>query len=313
MKASFLMRRGFVKNRMDNRQTIKEGVSVFTPTYNRAYTLSVLYESLKKQTNREFEWIVVDDGSTDDTKELIKRFMQEGELDIKYYYQENSGKHAAHNLGVKKAQRELFTCVDSDDYLADEAIQRVLDLNYEIEDCIGMVFARGYSESLPITKWNREKMKATLYDAYKKYGLKGDTMLVFKTGIIKKVSFCVFDDEKFVPESYLYDQLDGFGQLLITNEILYICKYLPDGYTASMRKTICRSPRGYEAYIKQRMVIDKTIWSLYLDSIRYVAIKYVLKDKNLLTGSTHRFLMLLAYLPGWIFYKSNYSKYLEWD
>lgn len=296
---------------INNKKNTKSGVSVFTPSYNRAYTLPALYESLKKQTNKEFEWIVVDDGSTDGTEELIKEFIREGELNIKYYYQKNSGKHVAHNLGVQKAERELFTCVDSDDYLIDKAIQRIIDLSGETKDCIGIVFARGYSETYPITKWKGGEIRSTLYNAYKKYGLKGDTMLVYKTSIIKKVSFCVYDEEKFVPESYLYDQLDKFGRLYIANEILYICRYLPDGYTASMRKVICRSPRGYEAYIKQRIMIDKTILDCFLDCIRYISIKMVLKDKKILTESKYPFLTLLAYLPGWLFYKRNYSKYLE--
>ena len=166
---------------------LKKGVSIFTPTYNRAYILPVLYESLKRQTNKEFEWIIVDDGSTDETKELVSKFIQEGKVDIKYYYQKNSGKHIAHNLGVKKAGKTWFTCIDSDDYLVDFAVQQIIDLETEAKNCIGMVFARGYSNKVTLTKWKGKKRRSTLYDAYNKYGLKGDTMLVYRSNIIKKV------------------------------------------------------------------------------------------------------------------------------
>ena len=102
-------------------------ITIFTPTYNRANLLTRLYQSLKMQTCREFQWLIVDDGSTDDTKNIVEKFIQEDKIVIKYYYQKNSGKHVAHNLGVKMCNTELFCCVDSDDYLTNDAVQTVLE------------------------------------------------------------------------------------------------------------------------------------------------------------------------------------------
>ena len=98
-------------------------LTVCTPTYNRAHTLPRLYESLVRQTSQDFEWLVVDDGSTDNTRELVDGWVAEGRIRIRYVYKENGGKPSAHNLGVRMAAGELFFCVDSDDYLTDNAVE----------------------------------------------------------------------------------------------------------------------------------------------------------------------------------------------
>lgn len=287
-----------------------KGVSIFTPTYNRAYILPKLYESLKKQTCGEFEWIIVDDGSTDGTKQIIETYIKEEKITIRYYYQENSGKHIAHNLGVREARKMLFTCVDSDDYLTENAVQCILETEKEAKDCIGIVFARGYTEEKPITRWKNKVKRATLYDAYHKYGLRGDTMLIYRTDIIKNYYFPQFEREKFVPEAYLYDQLDSIGKLYIKGKIIYICNYLSDGYTVSMKKVICRNPNGYREYIKQRICIDKRWYYKLTDVIRYVSISFVLKEYKM-WSTINPVLLFFAYFPGWILYRIKYKKSLE--
>lgn len=104
----------------------KAKITVFTPVYNRADTLPRLYESLKRQTDQSFVWIIVNDGSTDESEKLVKTWVTEHKLDIKYFYQENAGKPTAHNQGVKETETELFVCVDSDDYLKDDGIEKIL-------------------------------------------------------------------------------------------------------------------------------------------------------------------------------------------
>lgn len=290
---------------------MENGVSIFTPTYNRAYILSKLYESLKRQTCREFEWIIVDDGSTDRTRQLVEEFIKERKITIRYYYQSNSGKHIAHNYGVSKAEKALFICVDSDDYLTADAVQCIMETEKLAQDCIGMVFARGYTETKSLTRWKNKVKKATLYDAYHRYSLKGDTALVYRTNIIKDYYFPQLEKEKFVPEAYLYDQLDLVGPLYITDRIIYICNYLPDGYTASMKKIICRNPQGYRVFLKQRIAIDKRFYYKLTDTIRYVSISFVLKRHWILKDAINPVFMLLAYLPGWMVYIIKYKKYLR--
>ena len=123
-------------------------LTVFTPTYNRAYTLGRLYESLCRQSNKNFEWLVVDDGSKDGTEELIKSWQSEEKISIRYIYQENGGKMRAHNRGVKSTETELFVCVDSDDYLVDDGIEKILSFwNRE--------YSKGYAKSNSVFEFFR--------------------------------------------------------------------------------------------------------------------------------------------------------------
>ena len=96
---------------------MKKRMTVFTPTYNRAYILPKLYDSLCQQTVKSFEWLIVDDGSVDNTQELVEKWIEEKKIEIRYFKQANGGKQRAHNLGVEKSKEEIFVCVDSDDYV----------------------------------------------------------------------------------------------------------------------------------------------------------------------------------------------------
>lgn len=285
----------------------KPMLTIFTPTYNRAHTLERLYQSLCAQSVKDFEWLLVDDGSTDSTRDLVLSWMEQKIFSIRYIYQENSGKSQAHNEGVAKAKGKLFTCVDSDDYLTEDAVEKILHWWEQNEGIVGIVCGRGYSSQNPITLWNGEVERAKLIDAYRKYSLRGDTMLVYDTKVIQRYSFPYFKGEKFVPESYLYDQLDDEGELFITNEVIYIGEYLEDGYTKSMAKVIAKNPKGYEAYILQRLTRDRLLKYKIQDTIRYVAIKLCLKDQRLLKDSVYPLLTILTYPIGYFLYARRYK------
>lgn len=109
-------------------------ITVFTPTYNRGYIIKQLYDSLILQSYKDFEWLVIDDGSTDDTEELFKSFIAEQKLNIHYLKIENGGKHRAINKGVILAQGKYFFIVDSDDYLHNNALERIYFYTKQIED-----------------------------------------------------------------------------------------------------------------------------------------------------------------------------------
>ena len=132
-------------------------LTIFTPTYNRAYTLPRLYKSLCQQTAQDFEWLVVDDGSTDETQMLFNTWLEEGKIPIRYITKENGGKPSAYNIAAKEAKGELFLCVDSDDYLVDNAVEKVLN-NWETTDeykeydgkpVIGQLYFKGYQNNTP--------------------------------------------------------------------------------------------------------------------------------------------------------------------
>lgn len=275
---------------------MERGITIFTPTYNRAYRLQKLYESLCDQSCDKFEWLVVDDGSTDSTKEMVNTWRKENKILIRYFWQENAGKAQAHNLGVELAEMQLFTCVDSDDYLLPNAVERIFEIWDKNPDKIGIICARIDVDHNPITYWNGSVKYCTLYDAYRKYDLRGDTMLIYQTELIKKYRFPRFEGEKFVTEAYLYDCLDREGNMYITNEALYVTEYLPDGYTLNSHKLIQENPYGFQAYIIQRLKLDKKWKYIIEDTWQYIAVKQIIKDKCLIKDSVYPVVTCLLFL-----------------
>ena len=231
-------------------------LSIVTPTYNRAYILTECYKSLLVQTCKDFEWIVVDDGSSDDTEGLIQSFIAEDKLDIKYVKQENGGKHVAHNTGAEYAQGELFLCLDSDDQLTENAVEFIKQycMVNRMEGVTGILAKRGsIAERRSICgSWQEGLRRATMFDLNNKYGFYGDTALFFKTEILKKEKFVKFEGERFIPETDLYCEIDRYGEMLLVDEVLYLTEYLPDGLTAKYHQLLQKNPLGTAyTYYKQ--------------------------------------------------------------
>ena len=224
-------------------------MTIFTPTYNRGYIIGKLYESLLVQTCKDFCWMVVDDGSTDDTRSVIEGFIAEGKLDITYLYQENGGKQRAHNTGVEACETELFFCVDSDDTLVPTAVEDVLDLwgrRGGDPNIAGIIAMRGRSETEPMGTWFPEGLETTtMWDLYYKLHHKGDTALIYRTDILREYPYDVAPGEKFIAETYVYHRIDQRYQLAVLPKIIWICEYLPDGYTAHVREVTRNNPIGY--------------------------------------------------------------------
>jgi glycosyltransferase involved in cell wall biosynthesis len=101
-------------------------LTVFTPTFNRAYCLEKCYKSLVNQTCYEFVWLIIDDGSTDQTKVLVEKWKKEEKVEINYIWQENQGMHGAHNTAYEQIDTELNVCIDSDDYMPEDAVEKII-------------------------------------------------------------------------------------------------------------------------------------------------------------------------------------------
>ena len=284
-------------------------LTIFTPTYNRANTLEILYLSLCRQTNKDFYWLIIDDGSTDNTEQLIKQWIEDNKIIIHYHKQENRGKSMAHNKGVELSDSELFVCVDSDDYLTDDAVEIISKVWKKSEKNDVGILAFKRTENKAITKLSStpKNIHTTLKNAYDNLGLTGDTMLVFKTEVIKKYSFPDIKGEKFVPEAYLYDLIDQDGKLILIQKPLYVCEYRQDGYTDNMAKLLKNNPKGYIAYINQRLRFDKTIKEKFLDSIRYIGIAMVLDNYSIIGNAVYPLITLAAYPLGILFYLKRYK------
>lgn len=228
-------------------------ITVFTPTYNRVEKLKNLYESLKNQTINDFEWLIIDDGSTDNTLEYLKSIKKEGKIKINFETQKNSGKHVSFNKGVELAKGNIFICVDSDDILIKNALEKITyyEKKYQEKKIAGFVFLKGYSSNKAVT--NRYKEKEFIED-YNEYiinkGFKGDKCEVFYTEVLKKYSFPKLGTEKFLAEGFLWSEIGKKYKYVFIDEIIYICEYLEDGLSKSGRTLRIKNPYGgmYHAY-----------------------------------------------------------------
>lgn len=224
-------------------------ITVFTPAYNRGYIINRLYESLCRQTYKDFEWLIVDDGSTDDTGTLIGKFIAEQKIPIRYIRQENGGKHRAINRGVREALGELFFIVDSDDYLADNALERVAyhygnvkaDSSFcgvsGVCACVGSGEKIGGEESWKI-------LDCTCLEFRYKHKVKGDMAEVFRTSVMREFPFPEIPGERFCTESLVWNRMAQKYKMRYFYEKIYICEYLPDGLTAGSVRSRRNSPEA---------------------------------------------------------------------
>lgn len=231
-------------------------LSIITPTFNRAYILEKLYKSLCNQTVLDFEWVIVDDGSTDDTQSVIEMWKRNYEFDIHYVFQENGGKHRAVNNGVKFASYEYVYIVDSDDYLLDFAVERIYSWIESIEGLInyaGVSGLRGYNLDQVIGQFPEkvDYIDSTNMER-RKYKLSGDKAEVYKKMLLEKYPFPEFDGEKFLPENAVWNKisLEGY-KLRWFGEIIHICNYLDDGLTKKNGdETVLANFKGY-SYVEK--------------------------------------------------------------
>lgn len=237
-----------------------ERITIFTPTYNRGYIIENLYKSLKKQTFNDFEWVVVDDGSTDNTKDLFEKIFKDNERNFNLIYEQtnNGGKHRAINRGLQLASGELFFIVDSDDYLTDDALELIDSMEKSIPESekrtlfAGVCALRGYSPYEIIgTTFEGDILDITTLERIK-YGIDGDKAEVFYTDILKRYPFPEFEGEKFLTECVVWDRIasDGF-KLRFFNKICYITEYLEDGLSAKYNQIMDTNPKGKGLYLYQ--------------------------------------------------------------
>lgn len=275
-------------------------ITVFTPTYNRGYLLDKLYESLLKQTNTDFEWLIIDDGSNDNTSNIINKFIDDDKIRIRYFYQENGGKHRAINKGLDIAEGELFFIVDSDDTLIPTAIELVLEKYKSVENCpefAGISFNRGYSEKEIIGKtFSSEFMDCTNLERGKN-NILGDKSEIYRTEILRNIKFPEIEGENFMSEIVLWNEVARQGyKLRWYNEIIYICNYLEDGLTVNRDSIYLNNPIAHKMMVNELLQIDFPIkskintiynyYKLWRDKKSFVEIsKDININKFILVGS----------------------------
>ena len=249
-------------------------ITVFTPAYNRGYIIENLYRSLQRQSFLDFEWLVIDDGSSDDTQTRFDQFLSEENLfSIRYIKTENGGKHRAINRGVQEAKGELFFIVDSDDYITDDSLEWIDKVEKSIPPEEKQFFAgvcglKGHDSGNFIgTTFQGEYLDITTLER-ENHNITGDKAEVFYTNILRKYPFPAFEGEKFITECVVWDRIaaDGY-KLRFYNRLAMICNYLEDGLSAGVEKLQFSNPRGYGLFLYQRVKYKKLVglevWNSY--------------------------------------------------
>lgn len=281
-------------------------LTVFTPTYNRAYILPQLYESLCEQDCKDFFWLIIDDGSTDETASIVEGWMAEGKLEIDYHKQPNGGKMRAHNRGVAICQTEIFVCIDSDDKLASPSVIRDT-LNYWDEnsalldkpEVCGMISYRKSRNGKGF--FPDATTLCTLGGLYEK-GFVGDTTLFYKTAFIRERPFPEIEGEKFITEAVVYDRIDLEYKYLVHPYYSQVCTYLPDGYTQNGWTYLLRNPKGYRMYYNQLVEIGKG--SKIYNMKMYIACSLLIADGQTFRLCSSKALMAVVFPLGyWMYLK----------
>ena len=272
-------------------------ITVFTPTYNRAYCLHQVYESLIRQSNQNFCWLIVDDGSNDNTKELVRCWNKDGKIEIIYIFQKNQGMHGAHNTAYANIETKLNICIDSDDFLPNDAIALILEKWEAVkeDDSIAGIVGLDADKNRNIigTAIPKELKRCTLSGLYQNHGVKGDKKLVYRTDIVKKYPpYPIFKGERFVPLDYLYLLIDQDYHLAPLNEVLIIVDYQLDGSTLNIFKQYRKNPRGFAFSRISRIQYGHTFKERFKNCIHLVSSLFLLKDISLVYNINKALLLL---------------------
>ena len=287
-------------------------VTVLTPTFNRGGRLQSLWNSLQKQTVKDFEWLVVDDGSTDGTKDLITQFQEKSDFPIRYIYKSNGGKHTALNVGIQTICSELIFIVDSDDCVTDDAVESILKIHkkYRSQNNIcGYAFLRAFPDG---------KVNGKKFDVDEKIGSYIDVRVngddtgadkaeVFKTHCLKEFPFPEYPNEKFLGEDLVWVRMARKYEMVHINKAIYIGNYLEDGLTNNRRKHNIASPIGCMHRAEEFMESDlKTRYRIkgglqYIVYGRFAGVKIC----DLIRKSRHKVLATVC-IPGGLFLYSRW-------
>src|SRR5690606_13492007 len=294
-------------------------ITVFTPTYNRAHTLPNLYKSLLEQTVMDFEWLIVDDGSTDGTMELVQAWISEGAIPIRYIRQENGGMLTAHNKAYDNINTELNVCIDSDDSMTPNSIEVILRYykehlihNKSIAGIIGLnINPRGYvvgkkfSVSPILGKWDE------IVRGHKKIG---DKKHVYKTSIINEYArYPVFPSERYPAAGMLYLRIAQQYSVLCINEPLCVVEYLPDGNTRNKIRQYYKNPNAFAAFRLEKMALPITKREKFICAAHYVSSRLIAKKPIIETATPEKLIILLSIPMGiFLYIYIIYKNRKEW-
>jgi glycosyltransferase involved in cell wall biosynthesis len=296
---------------------MKKTLTIFTPTFNRAFCLDNLYQSLMHQTNQDFLWLIIDDGSTDNSKQLINSWQVENKIEIQYIYQQNQGMHGAHNTAYQNISTELNTCIDSDDFMPKTAVDAILtcwktNKNQHIAGIVGLDI--NTKNELIGTQFESNLTETTLSGFYERGG-KGDKKVVYRTDIVNKYpEYPIFEGEKYVSLAYKYLLIDQDYKLLILNKPLVIVEYLAEGSSLNMINQYVKNPKGFAFIRKINMQYKNNYSRKFIECIHYVSSSIMTNNYKFINESPLKIATIFAIPFGIIlffyiqFKTRNYAK-----
>lgn len=273
-------------------------LTIFTPAYNRAHTLPRTYQSMLGQSNKNFIWLIVDDGSSDRTAELVNEWQaQDNGFEIRYIYKENGGMHTAHNTAYKNIDTVLNVCIDSDDCLAEEAVQKIHDFweKHKDENYAGIIGLDADMDGKIIGKAFPDDLEETTLTGYYAAGGAGDKKLVYRTDVVKKYPpYPVFEGERYVGLNYLYLLIDQDYKLAVMNDVLCNVEYQPDGSSNNMFKQYLKNPQGFAFLRKVYMQHPTSKKRLFTDCVHYVSSSLIAHNRRFVKESPRKALTIFA-------------------
>lgn len=294
------------------------GITVFTPAYNRADLLPRLYESLKRQTSKNFMWLVVDDGSTDNTRELVDGWIKStDDFEIQYVYKENGGLHTAYNTAIEHLKTELSVCVDSDDYMPDYAIEEITDFwdKNGSDEYAGIVAPDSFENGDIIGDLLPDQKTVNLIDLLiGKYNIdNGDRKNVIRSDLYKKVApMTVYEGEKNFNPHYMHLQISQEYDFLVFNKSLCVVEYQTDGMTNNMIRQYYTSPNSFAQIRRLYLTFKEAPFKFKMrNSIHYVSSCILSKQKHIIKNTPLKGYAIIAYPFGValsIYIKYKYKK-----
>lgn len=288
-------------------------LTIFTPTYNRAHVLGRTYKSLVAQTNKKFIWLIIDDGSIDETKDLVQSWIDtEREFEIRYLYKSNGGMHTAHNLAYANITTELNLCIDSDDSMPPRAVEFILDFweQNRSKDVGGIIALDADMKGHVLgTRLPKGLKQISTTDLYGKYRAMGDKKFIYKTSVINSVpEYPEFEGERLVPLGYKYFLVAEKYEMLLLDEVVCLVDYQADGSTNTIFKQYIQSPRGFAIANAVGMCCAGTMARRLKSVIHYIA-ECRIAHKPCLKESPRKILTLLLYPLGC--FAESYIKYVN--
>lgn len=273
-------------------------MTIITPTYNRSENLKEVYKSLNNQTNQDFVWIIVDDGSSDMTKEIVENIKKDKKIDVKYYYKENGGKASALNLGLSKTNTEYCCCLDSDDILTNDAIEKAIKLLDEEKNnnkCCGIVSLRvnKFGEVLGKKKIPKKYKYITTGELYSIIS-KTELMCFYKYKCIRNLRFPKIENEKFISPTWFQYKVTEKYKFRVSDESFCVCEYLEDGMTKNKKNIILKNPKGYTLVKKESLKNSKKISKIIKHAIMYDYGSMLSENENYIKESPKKIASILC-------------------